>query len=103
MPFLPVARLEGGGAGQTHGLRTRAEPGRSSAWRRAACMRPATSSGGIKRSRHGCIDVPSGSASESGGERVGRVEGLTTNPFCRLGGEEERRRRAADVGGGASG
>ena len=102
MPFLPAAWLEGGGVGQTHGLCTRAEPGRSSAWRRAAFMRPATSSGGIKRSRHGGIDVPSGSASESGRERVGQVEGLTLNPFCRLGGEE-RRRRAADVGGGASG
>ena len=103
MPFLPVARLEGGGVGQTHSLRTRAEPGRSPAWRRAARMRPATSSGGIRWSRHGGIDVPSGSAPESGGERVGRVEGLTTSPFRRLGGEEERRRRAADVGGGASG
>ena len=103
MPFLPSARLEGGGAGQTHSLRTRAEPGRSSAWRRAACMRPATSSGGIKQSRHGGIDVPSGLASESGGERVGRVEGLTTNPFWMLGGEEEHRKRAANVGDGASG
>ena len=46
-----AVRPEGGGAGQTHVLRTRAEPGRSPAQCRVVRMRAATSGGGSRRSR----------------------------------------------------
>ena len=46
--------------------------------------------------------TPAAAVPESKGKGVGRIEELTTSPFCRLDGEEEGPNVGIDVGGGAS-